>query len=217
MTRAPNRPPVTLTCEHCRKLFTVPYSTSVMGNGRRFCSNACYLTTKDRRPTFACETCGKVAIRTKIKSTQGYNYKQRFCSRACQHESQRKGGYVHRGYRIIHVNGRPVAEHRHVVEQAIGRYLSSEETVHHVSGDKLDNRYPENLEIWSGRHGKGQRAFDHVAFAVETLKLYPELLTSLGYRLLPLESAASSEILGKPPYHDFDASEVIRRVKSMAT
>jgi hypothetical protein len=71
-----------------------------------------------------------------------------------------------------------IPEHRLVMEQMIGRYLSSEETVHHINGVKTDNR-PENLELFSSRHPAGQRVIDQVQWAVELLSKYrPELLAS---------------------------------------
>ena len=47
-----------------------------------------------------------------------------------------------------------VMEHRLVMAQAIGRPLRDDETVHHLNGDRADNRL-DNLELRSGRHGKG--------------------------------------------------------------
>ena len=69
------------------------------------------------------------------------------------------------------MNGKHVAEHRYVMEQDIGRPLLPEEEVHHLNGDRLDNRI-ENLELWSSSQPAGQRVEDKVAWAKEILSLY---------------------------------------------
>lgn len=67
-------------------------------------------------------------------------------------------------------------EHRYVMAQLLDRPLWPDESVHHRSGDRLDNS-PANLELWSRWQPRGQRVEDKIDFARDLLRRYaPDLL-----------------------------------------
>lgn len=74
--------------------------------------------------------------------------------------------------KCVHANSQGwVYEHRYVMGEHIGRRLTKEENVHHLNGDRSDNRL-DNLELWSTKQPPGQRVKDKVQWAREILELY---------------------------------------------
>jgi len=57
-----------------------------------------------------------------------------------------------------------ILEHRKVMQDSLGRAMLPDENVHHVNGDRTDNRI-ENLELWSTSQPSGQRVTDKLAWA----------------------------------------------------
>lgn len=65
------------------------------------------------------------------------------------------------GYVLVYAPDEPgaypsgqILEHRLVMQRAINRPLEEHETVHHIDGNTSNNELS-NLQLRSGRHGKG--------------------------------------------------------------
>lgn len=91
-----------------------------------------------------------------------------------------KEGYRELPYIYDHPNARAdgrILEHILVMSTHIGRALLPGENVHHLNGQRSDNRI-ENLELWSTSQPPGQRLDDKTQWAIEWLQQYkPEALT----------------------------------------
>ena len=114
---------IMLPCERCGRLVYIPKARQ---KKFRFCSYSCHAKT-----IFTPE------LLKKIKRGTGPNH-WRWKKGGCK----RKDGYI-----LITIDGKRMFQHRYIMEKYLGRKLIKDENVHHINGNKSDNRI-KNLRLY---------------------------------------------------------------------
>ncbi len=134
-----------LICQNCGTAFDVVCGDARLKTGSvKYCSKKCSGEAHKTGSVIRCEQCGK----------EFYSTRHRFCSPECVYQFRSENSpqklYRENGYVVMHIRGYNkkgnAKQHRVVMEEYLGRKLSDDEVVHHINGDKTDNRI-ENLQV----------------------------------------------------------------------
>ena len=131
-----------------------------------------------------CPNCGKPKQHTSIFCSICVSRKKEWNANWRGGRSKHHAGYIYVSAPWHPRSGknRYVFEHILVMEEYLGRFLTSKETIHHKNGIRDDNQI-ENLELWTSNHPAGSRVEDLIKWAYEIIEKYegPRLVRSAYY------------------------------------
>jgi len=183
-------------CEFCKKKFFKSKTRGIPSwKKAKFCSPRCYFNSligKERREyntvryNKTCKGCEKTF---RVNYCRRF---QKFCSQECSQKYHRgknsykwKGGEIDDGHGYVRVKKRNhpycsnhgyVHKHRLVMEERLGRYLKPEEEVHHLDGNKKNNKISNLLLCKNGEHQKIVRRIWLAAVKLGVSKKVKEIL-----------------------------------------
>jgi len=156
-------------CDCCGKEFETKYF-KIKKSKHQYCSLECswsYYKSEEFSKTMSLATTGIHC--TKGKRSIETREKISLAKQGEKHWHWNGGKRIKSGYVLIKSHNHLFAdsqdyirEHRLVMEKFLGRYLTKEEVVHHVNGDRTDNRI-ENLMLFDSTG-------DHVRFHKQNKK-----------------------------------------------
>jgi len=155
-------------CLECASVFSVKQSEIDRGRGK-FCSRICFDKYRNMGKFIICTNCGK----EKWYPTNRWKRNKSglfFCSRKCNFEYQKGVNstlYKNGKYLDWYIHGEKNKWlHRLLVEGYIGRDLVRGEIVHHIDGDRTNNKL-NNLYIYTSN---GEHIKSHFNGDIENLR-----------------------------------------------